>query len=231
MRIFLIILRVLVLLTALLGVGLSGGCGAVAYQGITKEKILEKVQKKQVAERVLKRENKATGEMIEFFTSWSRAWPFLLAGAVLGLLGGIFAMMGYTNSGALLLLVSGVGPGVIGLGRLVITSPLIAAGLGSLFVSFLAFVTRPKATDEEEEDEEDKPKERPKRKLSEEEEPDDLEAIEDEVEERVAKKPAAKPPVIEEDEDEPPAKGGAKRKFEDEEDEDEPPPKRPSKRK
>jgi hypothetical protein len=224
MRVFLIILRVFVLMTALVGVTTTGGCGYLGWSA-SQEKVLEKLRKEQAAWHVLAPTNPsyqsnltAANIAVDLAESSERVYPFLLAGAALGLLGGLLAVFGYTNSGALLLLVTGLGPALLSTASLFFTSPLVAAGFGSLFVSFLAFVTKPKAGEESDaEEEEEKPKTRPKRPPDEEEEEAGLDEVEEveEVEECVVKKPAAKRPAVEDEVEEV-----------EEEEEEAPPPKR-----
>jgi hypothetical protein len=222
MRIFLIILRVGVFLLALLGVAGSGGLGYKWWSDSTAEKPkFDLAQKKMAALRVLVKEGlggpttpsdlQKASENFDNLNSFLRPIPFLMAGAVIGLLGGVLALIGRTLSGAVLLFLASAGSGVLQPITLIFTCPLIAAGLGSLFVSFLAFVTRPKPRPEGAEDEDDRSRSKRKNRT------------EDEEDEEPPVKSAAKR-KRDEDEEEPPVKGRAKHEVEFAEDEEPAPP-------
>ena len=118
MRIFLIVLRVGVFLIALGGVGLAGYLGYLAYDNVVQKKQLDVALQNQAIYRALigtpfasAKAQATTAEDVEKMITKNRLYPFLLGGAVLGLLGGILALMGRTTSGGLLLLVVGLGAG------------------------------------------------------------------------------------------------------------------------
>src|SRR4051794_28543914 len=95
MRIVLIIARVLVLLLALGGAGWSVAGGGLLY------KALEVNDNLPAEAKAMPPEDRQ--QMIKVI-------PFLLAGGVLGLIGGILAACGYTGQGGVWLLVAGLGP-------------------------------------------------------------------------------------------------------------------------
>ena len=68
------------------------------------------------------------------YYSLGRAVPFLLASAVLGLFGTFVSFSRHGLSGAVLLIVTGAGPGAFAPPALVFTGSLILAGILSLFV-------------------------------------------------------------------------------------------------
>jgi hypothetical protein len=255
MRIFLIILRVGVFALAMLGTAASGYLGYRWYSDASSQQTkLDLTRRTLVAWEVLNKAGQAgpnAGNDIQSFKTQLetlnpvlRAIPFLLAGAVLGLLGGILALAGRTTSAAVVLIVAGAGPGVLAPRSLVFTSILILAGFAALFVSFLAWVARPKdrageeedederragrrrGRDEEDEDEEDRPAKAGGKRMSEE-----VFEADQEVTDRPSRGKKHED-AFEEDEEPAPAKAGGKRKdrFEDE-DEDEEPPVRAGKRK
>jgi hypothetical protein len=221
MNCFLIGLRVLVFLVALGGVA---GSGFLGYKwrsmvddpgaiGGRKEIVAARLMAKQghknfVIDQLLAKDRQ---KLYERNIQQIRIWPYVLAAAGVGLLGAFLALFGRTTSAALLLLVAPAGPAVLTwfwmehvpeeraefflfLG--LFTGGIPLAGLGALFVSFLAFVTRPK--DEADQDGEDakpaKGKTGPKRKIA---------VDEDEDEETATTtKPAAKRKKIGDEDDE-----------------------------
>lgn len=229
MRVFLLLLRVGVFLLALAGVGGAGFLGYKGWENITQKHSLEDARKQLAAARALvspgglitaETVRKSESE-VERLSMVARAYPFLLAGAVIGLLGGVLALVGRTNSGAVLMLLTLAGPGVIFPNSLLFLSPLGAAGLGALFVSFLAWITRPKpgAAAPRAEDEDPQPTRSAKRKSAREDEDEEL---------AITTKPTAKQARdLDQDEEEPPSKPASKRKSDFEEEEE---PARPAKK-
>jgi hypothetical protein len=163
MRVFLILLRIGVLCLALGGAAASGFLGARWWNDLneTRAKIAEirlaiLLARELAAETPPNSQARADAAKAEAqyndLPHRARTYPFLLAGAVLGALGGVLALLGRTTSAAALLIVVGAGPGALVasgstlliVGTVIFTCPLVLAGMLSLFVSFLAFVTRPK---------------------------------------------------------------------------------------
>jgi hypothetical protein len=145
MRIFLSVLRVGVFLLALAGTASAGFLGYVWWNGFAGDK--DRAEAKlhdvrpllgSVGEFLAERERAQ-----EDYESRAKAYPFLLAGAALGLLGGLFVLTRQDKSGAVLLLLAVAGPAVFVPAVLLVTFPLPLAGAGALFVAFLAFLAGP----------------------------------------------------------------------------------------
>ena len=86
-----------------------------------------------------------------------QAFPFFFAGAFLGLVGGIMAIMGNTRSGGILMLVAALVPPIFTFDSPLVTEPVMYGSL-SLFVigGILGLVTgKKKEVPEDEEDEDD----------------------------------------------------------------------------
>jgi hypothetical protein len=137
-----------------------------------------------------------------------RAWPFLYAGAALGLLGSLLALSRRRFSSAALLLVGGLGGGVFIIRSLIFTSPMLLAGV----LAFLIGPAKPKPAveDEGDETEADKPSrksagkraktEDEEEEVEEEAEVEEAETLIKKVEKRV--KPGSRKPAPVEEENE-----------------------------
>jgi hypothetical protein len=77
------------------------------------------------------------------FQRQDRAYPFLLAGSVIGLVGAVLALRGRDRSSAALLLVAALGPAVLDPTALRFSFALVLAGLLALGTAFLALLHRP----------------------------------------------------------------------------------------
>jgi hypothetical protein len=145
MRIFLSVLRVGVFLLALVGATAAGFLGYVWWGGLSGDMHKGETKLHDVrpllgsAGAFLAERERAQGE----YESRAKAYPFLLAGAALGLLGGLLVLTRQDKSGAVLLLLSVAGPAVFVPAVLLVTFPLPLAGAGALFVAFLAFLAGP----------------------------------------------------------------------------------------
>jgi hypothetical protein len=264
MRIFLILLRIGVLFIAFIGAGLSGLGGYIWWDDVgqpQKKADMANARKKMAAAEMLVKtlppgdkqrqrfetEQKNVAKLLEEVDRRQRAWPFLMAGAVLALLGGFFALFGRTTSGAMLMFLAAFGPIWLTQPKsfsaplvdlivddwkpVLFCAPLVLAGFCSLFVSFLAWVTRPKPGAEQppprgEEDEEEPGTRKAKAKRK-----DDLEEEEEPVAAASKGGGKRKDDRDEDEEPEPPAKAAPKRESDFEDEEEEPPPRPSAKRK
>jgi hypothetical protein len=156
MRVLLIVLRVFVFLLGVGGALAAGFVGVVLT--VEQDRMKEDLEKKRKEYAIVKALVQAGGSEAErakladvdreFFRleRGLRAYPFFLACFPLGVLGGILGLVGRTNSAAALLLVSALGPLVLFFHTftLAFTSGLLAAGVLSVVISLLAFLTRPR---------------------------------------------------------------------------------------
>ncbi len=130
-------MRYVVLIFGLLGVA---GSGFIVYKWGTQwldNHQLYPVQLK-LLEAMQKSSEAGTEDQLKAVTQWytrERALPFVCASAVLGLIGILVSFTGRGLSAAVLLIVTGAGPALLGEPFVVIyTGGLILAGFFSLFV-------------------------------------------------------------------------------------------------
>jgi hypothetical protein len=152
---FLIVLRVGALVLALLG---SAGSLFLAYQWRSdfekeKEKIALGLAFLEFAGEIEKevppdpKQAEALAKARAAYDQLARAVRairFLFAGAALGLLGGLLALLGRTSCAAALLLVAAAGPAVLLPLTLVFTCPLVLGGLLALGASLLGLGATPR---------------------------------------------------------------------------------------
>jgi hypothetical protein len=143
MHVFLLILRIAVLLLSIIGSAASGIIGALWWVDKNRTvRMIEQTRKDPSLGLTSSLSQYSTPEDMEREVNRrANAFPVLLVGAPLCLLGGILAVLGRTNSGGGLLLLAGVSPGTLHPHALVFTWPLILAGLLACLVSLLALLT------------------------------------------------------------------------------------------
>jgi len=153
MKVLIIILRVIVLLSALVGVGLSALVGWGGYVGISAARA-ELDKNRRLVQEIKSSGKMSQGELavVELASRTGegaiKSIPFFLLAALLGLIGGILAVCGWTGSGGIWLLTAAVGPTILFPIGIPFLSPLyVAAGL-SLLAWLLSFLTQPKAEPE-----------------------------------------------------------------------------------
>lgn len=131
MRVVLILVRILVLLTALAGAAWVGINGSLLYAAVA---FNDNPPADSHAEPLKPDERETLVKTI----------PFLAAGAVMALIGGILAACGYTANGGVWLLVGAVGPILLFQGALCINVGLIAAAGLSVLVWFVGLFVKPR---------------------------------------------------------------------------------------
>jgi hypothetical protein len=134
MRVVLIIARILVLLLALGGAAWSAVSGYLAYAVVD---LNDHPLPNSTAMPMTPEARQTTIKVI----------PFLLAGGLLGLIGGVLAACGYTGQGGIWMLVGGLGPVLLSTAALCGSFALLApAGLSLLAWLIGLFVPPPPET-------------------------------------------------------------------------------------